>query len=460
MIFILGKRSYIRARMAFVNYMAAMRTSTDVHANGKAPVASAVDLTLRDLADKIRTGEIKLRDVEKFVEGDSNEAAAVRRMYLEQQAQVATEHIGRHSIDLTKSHGATSANEIGAVQITLTHPGEISVNGTYASGAYPIILAKEEGMLTEGIGRGIGVVNAAGGVTTVVTKDGMARDIMVSVSGIVEGKKLMDWIGSAEGAQFLRAQFNRNVGNHGGFESVETFPIGKDVHIRFVGSTGAANGMNKVTIAASRTVSAMILRVNEELGMSASLASESGNVCVDKKPAAINSIRGRGVSVLAEITIPREIVAEKFKGLTPSDIVDLNNRKNLVGSAIAGSMGFNAHVANILGGIYTATGQDVAHIISGSQSITLMQMDNNGDLYVTLKMPAVEVATYGGATKNPTHSEVLKLMGLYGEGDEVGHTRLAFAEVVAAACLAGELNLIAVQAQKELALSHSTLRRD
>ncbi|MHB1830349.1 MAG: 3-hydroxy-3-methylglutaryl-CoA reductase [Candidatus Micrarchaeaceae archaeon] len=413
---------------------------------------------LKELMDKLRIGEIKLREVENFVNGSSNEAAAVRRRYFEGKAGVETTHIGRHTIDLDAAHGARTVNEIGAVQVIVNSAGEIMVRGEYANRVFPIFIAKEEGMLTEGLCRGIGVLNAAGGVTTVVIKDGMARDILVSTSGITESKRLMDWINGC-GKEFLEAEFNRNVGNHGRFVEVSTDAVGKDVHIRFVGTTGAANGMNKVTIASSRAVSAMIAYLEEGLGMKVCLVSESGNTCTDKKPAHVNNIRGRGVSVLAEATISREIVAQKFNNLTPEEIVDLNTRKNFVGSAMAGSMGYNAHIANILAGIYTATGQDLAHIISGSQGITFMQVDKNGDLYVTLRMPAIEVATYGGATKNETHKEILQLMGLYGDGDNEGNTRLALAEVVAAACLAGELNLIAVQAAKKLAFSHSSLKR-
>ena len=413
---------------------------------------------LEALADKLSRGEIKLREVESFVGGSSNAAAAVRRMYLEDKAGVETVHIGRHTIDLDAAHGARTVHEIGAVQTIVNLAGEIMVNGEYANRVFPVLIAKEEGMLTEGLCRGTGVLNAAGGVTTVEIKDGMARDILVSTSGVTESKRLMDWIKGC-GNEFLKAEFNRNVGNHGEFIEISVDAVGKDVHIRFVGTTGAANGMNKVTIASSRTVSTMIAHLEKELDMKVCLVSESGNTCTDKKPAHINNIRGRGVSVLAEATIPRQIVAQKFNGLTPEDIVDLNTRKNFVGSAMAGSMGYNAHIANILAGIYTATGQDLAHIVSGSQGITFMQVDRNGDLYVTLRMPSIEVATYGGATKNETQREVLQLMGLYGEGDNEGRTRLALAEVIAAACLAGELNLIAVQAEKKLALSHSSLKR-
>jgi len=47
-------------------------------------------------------------------------------------------------------------------------------------------------------------------------------------------------------------------------------------------------------------------------------------------------------------------------------MVDVVYRKNLVGSAVAGSMGgFNAHAANIVAAVFLATGQDPAQVRSG-----------------------------------------------------------------------------------------------
>jgi hydroxymethylglutaryl-CoA reductase (NADPH) len=74
----------------------------------------------------------------------------------------------------------------------------------------------------------------------------------------------------------------------------------------------------------------------------------SGNYCTDKKPAAINWIEGRGKSVVAEAVIPGDVVRKVLK-TTVEDLVNLNVKKNLIGSAMAGSIGgFNAHAANIL----------------------------------------------------------------------------------------------------------------
>lgn len=92
------------------------------------------------------------------------------------------------------------------------------------------------------------------------------------------------------------------------------------------------------------------------------LLSLSGNFCTDKKPSAVNWVEGRGKSVVCEAVIPSKIVREVLKTDVKS-LVTLNTSKNLVGSAISGSIGgFNAHAANIVAAIYIATGQDPAQV--------------------------------------------------------------------------------------------------
>ena len=72
------------------------------------------------------------------------------------------------------------------------------------------------------------------------------------------------------------------------------------------------------------------------------VVSLSGNFCTDKKPAAINWVEGRGKSVVAEAIVPAHIIKSVLKTST-SALVDLNNSKNLVGSAMAGSIGGGAN---------------------------------------------------------------------------------------------------------------------
>ena len=99
----------------------------------------------------------------------------------------------------------------------------------------------------------------------------------------------------------------------------------------------------------------------------------SGNYCTDKKPAAINWIEGRGKSIVSEAIIPGSIVSSVLK-TSVAALVDLNIKKNLIGSAMAGSIGgFNAHAANIVTAVFLATGQDPAQNVESSNCMTLME---------------------------------------------------------------------------------------
>ena len=83
----------------------------------------------------------------------------------------------------------------------------------------------------------------------------------------------------------------------------------------------------------------------------------SGNFCTDKKATALNWIDGRGKTVVAEATIPKAVVKKTLK-TTVDALVELNIAKNLIGSAMAASVGgFNAHASNIVTAMFIATGQ-------------------------------------------------------------------------------------------------------
>lgn len=68
-------------------------------------------------------------------------------------------------------------------------------------------------------------------------------------------------------------------------------------------------------------------------------------------------IEGRGKYVVSEAVIPSKIVKAVLK-TTVAAMIDVNISKNLMGSAIAGSIGGNnAHAANIVTAVYISTGQ-------------------------------------------------------------------------------------------------------
>ena len=409
-----------------------------------------------ELIEKLMKGKIKVREVETQTNNDSNEATKIRREFLEKKYGIKLENIGKTTIDFNDTLNRNIENPIGATQVPLGFAGELKVNGDYAKGFYPILLATTEGRLVGGMARGIKILNKCGGINTVIIKEGITRDVLVKTKSAKDSFKLIKWVHTENAFKFFSDEFLKSA-SFAKLREVKAYTAGRYVHIRFRSGSGAAMGMNMITIASKSAVDAMIPKVKKELNLDVTFISESGNMCTDKKPAYIDVLEGRGFSVIADVIIPRKIIEEEFR-VEPETIVELNKAKCFQGSALAGSHGFNAHIGNVLAAMYIAHGQDPAQITEGTQAITDAAVVD-GNLYVSLFIPALEVGTYGGGTRRETQQEALKLMGLYGEGDNEGKTKSAFAEVVAAACLASETNLHAIEAAKELSLTHGSLKR-
>jgi hydroxymethylglutaryl-CoA reductase (NADPH) len=184
------------------------------------------------------------------------------------------------------------------------------------------------------------------------------------------------------------------------------------------------------------------------------LVALSGNMCTDKKAAATNWLEGRGKSVVVEAVIPQKVVVSTLK-TTVNAMVSTNLHKNLIGSAMAGTIGgFNAHASNIVTAVFLATGQDPAQNVESSNCITLLEETEDGDLWISCTMPSIEVGTVGGGTSLPAQAACLKSIGVQGGGATPGDNARKLATVVAAATMAGELSLLAALAANTLVQAH------
>merc|ERR1711957_242666 len=186
----------------------------------------------------------------------------------------------------------------------------------------------------------------------------------------------------------------------------------------------------------------------------------SGNMCTDKKAAAINWIEGRGKSVVVDAIIPKDIVTTILK-TNVKRMVEVNTNKNLIGSAMAGVIGgYNAHAANIVTAIFLATGQDPAQNVESSNCMTILEENDNGDLWISVTMPSIEVGTVGGGTHLPAQSACLNMMDVKGANlEEPGANSKKLAKSVAVGVMCGELSLMAALAAGHLVKSHMKLNR-
>ncbi|KAJ7689515.1 hydroxymethylglutaryl-coenzyme A reductase-domain-containing protein [Mycena olivaceomarginata] len=225
---------------------------------------------------------------------------------------------------------------------------------------------------------------------------------------------------------------------------LKTAMAGRTLFVRFATATGDAMGMNMISKGTERALEVMQNEFPEMV-----VLALSGNYCTDKKPAAMNWIEGRGKSVVAEAVIPGKTTVEA--------LCNLNIKKNLVGSAMAGSIGgFNAHAANILTAIFLATGQDPAQNVVSSNCMTLMEPT----LLMTVSMPSIEVGTVGGGTVLGPQGAVLEMLGLRGaHPTRPGQNSQGLARVIAASVMAGELSLMSALAAGHLIRAHMVHNR-
>jgi hydroxymethylglutaryl-CoA reductase (NADPH) len=391
--------------------------------------------------------EVKLHEFEKIY-GDANKAAEARRQYLEKAVGVRLENIGKTIIDFNTVVGRNIENVIGAVQIPVGVAGPLLVKGDYANGYFYIPLATTEGALVASVNRGAKFVTESGGARVKVLKDGMARAPLFRLPSLIDAVEFVEWV-TQHFDELKKAA--ESTTRHGRLKEVQPFIVGNYVWLRLVFSTGDAMGMNMATIASDA-----VAKYIQQHFPKARLVALSGNMCVDKKANAVNFLLGRGKTVVAETVVKREVL-ERL-GITAEDVHEVNVRKNLIGSALAHSYGFNAHFANIVAAIFIATGQDVAQVVESSMGITSTEPRDEG-LYISVFLPSLEVGTVGGGTGLPTQREALALLGVAGSGNPPGTNALKFAEIIAAAVLAGELNLLIALARNELASAHQRLGR-
>ncbi len=412
--------------------------------NGAAPgQGSDKDMIIRN---RLRDGSLKLYELDR--ELAPIDAIRIRREYIEGETGVRLENVGIFSMDVERVVKRNCENMIGAVQVPVGVAGPVLVNGGYAQGSYWLPLATTEGALIASVNRGCSAITKAGGADVRIIHDGMTRAPVFATDSVAHAVQVCDWVTVHRDELKAAAE---STTSHGKLTGIVTFIAGTSVYVRLEFDTKDAMGMNMVTIAGAK-VSEMIAQ-----GTGARLIALSGNMCTDKKPAAINGIMGRGRSVVAGIALSHDLIEKVFKTDARS-LAEVNYRKNLVGSARAGSMGFNAHATNVVAAMFIACGQDAAHAIDGSTCITTVDLTENG-AYVSITLPSLPVGTVGGGTGVDTQQECLRLLGVAGSGTPPGTNAKRLAEIIGAAVLAGELSLLGALAAQHLARAHQQLGR-
>ena len=242
-----------------------------------------------ELADRVRDGELRLHELEKHA--DADDAAEARRGVLAAETAADLDAIGAYTFDAADAE-PNIENTLGAAQVPMGVVGPIRLDGGAVEGANYLPLATTEGALVASVNRGCAAIRAADGATARVLKNAMTRAPVFRVADVGEASKVASWVRDNVDAL---AEAAESTTSNGELRDVTPYVVGDNVFLRFAYDTKDAMGMNMATIATEAAAEAV------EAETPAELVALSGNLCSDKKPAAVNSVEGRGRTVAAGV---------------------------------------------------------------------------------------------------------------------------------------------------------------
>jgi len=334
---------------------------------------------------------------------------------------------------------------IGTVKVPVGLAGPLRINGLFAQGDYYVPLATSEASLVASYSRGAGLITESGGASVALLSEGVSRAPMLAFVSIADLGQFVDW--ALSHLHEITAAANATTA-HGKLQDIELSIEGTKVYFLFIYTTGDASGQNMVTIATY----AALQWIMENSPVRPKKSYLESNFSGDKKASSMSFQRVRGKKVVAEATLPANLVRSRLHA-DPAELVEYV-RIGTLGAVMSGALGTQGHFANGLAALFVACGQDVACVSEASVGITDFELTDSGDLHACVTLPNMIVGTIGGGTSLPSQSACLDLLGVRKEGGA-----RALAEIAAATCLAGELSLTGAIASGEFAAAHARLAR-
>jgi hydroxymethylglutaryl-CoA reductase (NADPH) len=376
-------------------------------------------------------------------QGYSGESVERRREWVEQKTGCQLKHVGALSISSEEMRGNIE-NPIGAAQIPLGVAGPLRVNGMHAADIFYVPLATTEGALVRSYERGMAALTRSGGATARLHID---ENRVAPVFCFDDVSDAYEFVSKLHRDFETIRTVAESTTRHGKLLRIECHPVGREVIVNFSYNTADAQGMNmivKATEQACRWIMdhSCALRFYVFSGFSS-----------EKRASGSLLAGGKGKKVTAGALLPKEIV-KSYLHTTPARLFDMWQH-TVLGHMQANVIGYNGHYANGLAAIFIACGQDVANIANSAVGITNFEVTADGDLYASVTLPSLTLATVGGGTGLGTSRECLEMLGCLGSG-----CAAKFAEIVAATILAGELSMGSAIASDEFVQAHETFGRN
>jgi hydroxymethylglutaryl-CoA reductase (NADPH) len=369
-----------------------------------------------------------------------------RQAFVRERTGADIEHVSRYSFDPKITRGNIE-HLTGAAQIPLGIAGPLHVKGEHADGAFYVPMATTEGTLVASYNRGMRVLRESGGVKCTVVGDNMQRAPVFGFADAADARQFADWLKArTEKLREVCTESDRFVE----LKYVDYYLASRFCYTRFNFTTGDAAGMNMVGKATFAACNWILQNFTEAEVKEFYLES---NFATDKKASQINTMRTRGKRVTAECVVKREVLRD----VMDADTEQLYTHSKIANicSMLSGANNNGCHAANAITAIFIATGQDVANVAESSAGILYTELTEEKDLYISITLPSLIVATIGGGTGLATQSECLRIMDCEGPGKV-----LKLAEIIAGTVLAGEISLGAAISSLDWVSSHDQYGRN
>lgn len=375
-----------------------------------------------------------------------DEAVTARQGFVEKYSGLSLNHIKNYSFD-PRSLKGNIEHFTGVAQVPLGIAGPLTINGEHAKGDFIVPMATTEGTLVASYNRGMKVLNASGGTKCTIMEDAMQRAPVFVFEDARGARDFVKWIRENQAEIASKAEATTSVGK---LLYINDFLANKFAYLRFNFYTGDAAGQNMVGRATFAACSWILDQYKENKIHHFYLES---NLATDKKASQVNVMHTRGKRVTAEAVLKRDVLIQNMR--VEPESLSYHSQVANVGTILSGANNNGAHSANAITAIFIATGQDVANVSESSAGIMYTELTKEGDLYVSITIPSLIVATYGGGVGLATQRECLELMGCFGKGKV-----RKFAEIVAGTVLAGEISLAAAISSSDWVSSHEQYGRN
>jgi len=432
----------------FVDGMFASESKTfNIHITLSSQPFGDIDLTIKD---KVSLPAPALHDIPRCIENDLHpDMIKARQNYVSEITGVTPTKLFNIDVDLESFRGNIE-HFCGVAQVPVGIAGPIKVNGEHATGEFLIPMATTEGTLVASYNRGMKLLNKSGGVKATVVDDAMQRAPVFVFDDARKARDFGAWV--ADNIDEIRRQAEA-TDPFLKLRNIEQYKSNKFAFLRFNFTTGDAAGQNMVGRATYVACGWILEHYAGKKNAEIKNFFLESNMATDKKASAINILNTRGKRVTAEVTIKRDDLLDVMR-VEPKQI-EKHQQAASIGSFLAGVQNTGLHSANGITAMFIATGQDVANVSESSAGIFYSEITEDGDLYLSLTLPSLIIATCGGGTGIGTQKECLEMLHCSGPGNA-----LKFAEIVASVALAGEISLASAISSLDWVTSHEELGRN